>query len=164
MVGAALLRVQTYEEVESDRSATWQALAVVVLVAIATGVGASTSGGVSRIIVGVVGALIVWALWALITYVVGTTLFRTPETKADWGELARTLGFAQSPGVLKAFGAIPAIGPVIFFAVAIWQLAAMVTAIRQALDYTSTLRAVGVAVVGFIPSVLLLILIGIMTG
>ena len=72
------------------------------------------------------------------------------ETDANWGQLARTLGFAQSPGVLKVFAVIPGIGPLVFVLVSIWQLAAMVIAIRQALDYTSTWRAIGVAVVGFI--------------
>jgi len=76
---------------------------------------------------------------------------KTAETKADWGQLARTLGFAQSPGVFKVVGFIPVIRPPMFAIASIWQLAAMVVAIRQALDYTSTWRAVGVAVVGFIP-------------
>ena len=89
-------------------------------------------------------------VWAWITYFIGTTIFRTPQTEADWGQLARTLGFAQSPGVLKVFGVVPVIGPVIFGLVFVWQLVAMIIAIRQALDYTSTLRAIGVALVGFI--------------
>ena len=81
---------------------------------------------------------------------IGTTILRAPETDANWGQLARTLGYAQSPGVLKVFAVIPAIGPVVFLLVSVWQLVAMVIAIRQALDYTSTLRAAGVAIIGFI--------------
>ena len=80
----------------------------------------------------------------------GTTIFKTPETEANWGQLARTLGYAQSPEVFKVFAVIPTIGPFVFAVVSIWQLVAMVIAIRQALDYTSTLRAIGVTVVGFI--------------
>ena len=150
MIGAARLRPETYEEVEADRSATRQAMLVVVLVALATGIGNLGSGSIIAFVVGIVIAIVGWALWAWITYFVGTTIFRTPETQADWGQLARTLGYAQSPGILKILGFIPVIGLPVFVVVSIWQLVAMVIAIRQALDYTSTLRAVGVAVVGFI--------------
>ncbi len=103
--------------------------------------------------VGFVEGIGLWALWAWITYYVGTTIFKTEKTEANWGQLARTLGFAQSPGVFKVFGFIPVLGPLVFFIASIWQLVAMVIAIREALDYTSTWRAVGVALVGFIPYV-----------
>lgn len=164
MIGAARLQASVYEEVEADRSATGQAMLVVVIVALATGIGTLSVAGVGGLFVGIITALVGWAIWAWITYFVGTTLFRTAETKANWGELARTLGFAQSPGVLRVFGLIPGIGPVIFFGASVWQLVAMVVAIRQALDYTSTWRAVGVALVGFIPYVLLSVLLGLLLG
>ncbi|MCH8801831.1 MAG: YIP1 family protein [Chloroflexi bacterium] len=151
MIGAAKLDIAIYEEVEADTSATRQAMAVVVLVALATGIGTLGSGGPVGLVVGIVAGLGLWALWAWITYFVGTTLLKTAETKANWGQLARTLAFAQSPGVLKVFGFIPVLGPLVFAIASIWQLVAMVIAIRQALDYTSTWRAVGVAVIGFIP-------------
>ncbi len=151
MIGAAKLDTTTYEEVEADTSATQQALAVVVMVALATGIGTFGSGGPVGLVVGIAAGIGLWALWAWITYFVGTTLLKTAETKADWGQLARTLGFAQSPGLFKVVGFIPVLGPLVFAIASIWQLAAMVIAIRQALDYTSTWRAIGVAVVGFIP-------------
>ena len=151
MIGAAKLDIAIYEEVEADTSATRQAMAVVVLVALATGIGTLGSGGPVGLVVGIVAGLGLWALWAWITYFIGTTLLKTAETKANWGQLARTLAFAQSPGVLKVFGFIPVLGPLVFAIASIWQLVAMVIAIRQALDYTSTWRAVGVAVIGFIP-------------
>jgi hypothetical protein len=155
MIGAAKLRTETYEEVEADRSATLQAVLVVVIVALATGIGFITAGGVSGLIRGVVSGLAGWVLWAWITYFVGTKLFRTPDTQADWGQLARTLGFAQSPGVLRVFGVVPVVGPVLFVLATLWQLVAMVIAVRQALDYTSTWRAIRVVVTGFIPYVVL---------
>lgn len=146
-----MLRVATFEEVEADNSATLQAMSVVLLVALATGIGSFGTGGFRGLVIGVILALVGWALWAAITYFIGSTILRTSETEANWGELARTLGFAQSPGVLKVFGVVPGIGPLVFAVVSIWQLVAAVIAIRQALDYTSTLRAIGVAVIGFIP-------------
>ena len=133
-------------------------MTVVVLAALATGIGFLGVGGADAVdvVFGVVLALLGWALLAWITYMVGTRLFPTPDTSADWGELARTLGFAQSPGVLRIFGIVPGIGPLIISIVSIWLLVATVIAIRQALDYTSTWRAIGVAIVSFIPYVLLL--------
>ena len=151
MIGAARLDTAIYEEVEADKSATQPALAVVALVALATGIGTFGSGGIGGLVVGIAAGIGLWALWAWITYFIGTTLLKTAGRKADWGQLARTLGFAQSPGVFKVVGFIPVLGPLVFAIASIWQLAAMVIAIRQALDYTSTWRAVGVAVVGFIP-------------
>ena len=150
MIGAAKLRPETYEEVEADRSATLQALLVVVLVALATGIGNLGSGSIAGLLVGIVVGILGWAFWAWVTYLVGTSILSTPQTHADWGQMARTLGYAQSPGVLKVFGVIPVVGLVVFSLVSIWQLVAMVIAIRQALDFTSTWRAVGVAFIGFV--------------
>ena len=151
MMGAAKLDTAIYEEVEADTSATRPALTVVALVALATGIGTFGSGGPVGLVVCIAAGIGLWALWAWITYFVGTTLLKTAETNADWGQLARTLGFAQSPGVIKVLGFIPVLGPLVFAIASIWQLVAMVIAIRQALDHSSTWRAVGVAVVGFIP-------------
>ena len=159
MIRAAKLQVGLYEEVEADKTATKQAMSVVVIVALASGVGSLSVAGVSGIFVGVVSGLLGWALWAWITHFIGTSILRTAETHADWGQLARTLGYAQSPGVLKVFGVVPGIGSFIFLAVSIWQLVAMIIAIRQALDFTSTWRAVGVAVLGFIPYAVLLTIV-----
>ena len=156
MIGAAMLNAATFEEVEADGSATKQAMLVVVIVALATGVGAIGTGGVTGLVFGVIIGLVGWAAWAGITFFIGSTLLRGPDTQADWGELARTLGFAQSAGVLKVIGFIPILGPIVFFVASILQLFAMVVAIRQALDYTSTWRAIGVAVVGFIPYIILI--------
>ena len=159
MIRAAKLQVGLYEEVEADKTATKQAVFVVVIVALASGVGSLSVAGVGGIFAGVVVGLLGWALWAWITYFIGTSILRTAETHADWGQLARTLGYAQSPGVLKVFGVVPGIGPFIFLAVSTWQFVAMIIAIRQALDFTSTWRAVGVAALGFIPYALLLTII-----
>ena len=149
MIGAALLRAHTYEEVEHDSAATKQAAIVVVMVAVATGIG-SLSLGMTALIFGIVAGIVQWALWAFVTYVLGTTLFNTPQTEANWGQLARTTGFAQTPGLLRIFGFIPFIGPLLATIGTVWQFVAMVVAVKQALDYTSKWRAVGVVLVGFI--------------
>jgi hypothetical protein len=151
MIAAARLDVDLYEEVEADTGATTQAMTVVVLVALASGIGAlGGGGGPLGLLVGIIAGLASWAIWAFITFVIGTTLLSTPETEANWGQMARTTGFAQSPGIFRVFGFIPGLGPVIVFAALLWQLSAMVVAVRQALDYKSTWRALGVVIIGFI--------------
>ena len=156
MIRASCLDVHIFEEVEADTSATRQALSVVVLVALATGIASLGTTGLSGLFAGIVIAIAGWAIWAWILYLIGTKILPSHGTRADWGQLARTVGFAQSPGVFRALGVVPVVGGIIFLVVSVWMLVAMVIAVRQALDYTSTLRAIGVVLLGFIPYVMLL--------
>ena len=158
MIRAAKLDVNLYEEVEADKSAFGQAMGVVVLSGIAAGVGSIGSAGLTGIFTGTIAALIGWFIWAYITYIVGTKILPQPQTKADYGELLRTIGFSSSPGLLRVFGIIPFLAGLIFLATSIWMLIAMVIAVRQALDYTSTLRAVGVCIIGWILQAITLML------
>jgi len=155
MIRASRLDVHIFEEVEADTSATRQALSVVFLVALATGIASIGSLGLLGLLVVVVVAVVGWAIWAWIIYFIGTKILPEHETHADWGQLARSLGFAQSPGLLRVFGVVPGVGSIIFLVVSVWMLVSMVIAVRQALDYTSTLRAIGVVLLGFIPYVLM---------
>ena len=148
-IGAAKLDVKTYEEVEADTTATGQAMTVVVVASVAAGIG-SAAGGIAALLLGAVGALVGWFIWALLTYVIGAKLLPEPQTQADLGQLLRTIGFAAAPGVLRVLGVIPVVGWVIVLVAAVWQLIAMVVAVRQALDYQSTGRAVGVCLIGFV--------------
>ncbi len=152
MIRAARLDVNLYEEVEADKGATRQAMFVVVLTSAALGVGSLTEAGWVGVIVSVIVGLVGWALWAYINYFVGTKWLKEPQTQADWGELARTMGFASTPRLLSVFGAIPVpvFSPLIVAASGIWWWIALVIAVRQALDYTSTWRALAVTVMGFI--------------
>ena len=156
MIRASRLDVHIFEEVEADTSATRQALSVVALVALATGIASLGTTGLIGLFVGVVLAIAGWAFWAWIVYLVGTKIMPSDSTHADWGQLARTLGFAQSPGIFRVLGLVPVVGIFIFSAASIWMLVAMVVAVRQALDYTSTWRAIGVVLLGFIPYVSLM--------
>lgn len=160
MIGAAKLNLATYEEVEADSTATGQAMGVVVLSSIATGLGGAQLEGPAGMIGAAVGALIGWAIWAWLTFFIGTKILPTPQTHADWGQLARTLGFAQSPGLLRVLGIVPLLGPLVFLITSIWTLIAVVIAVRQALDYTSTLRAVGVCIIGWVVQGVLIYFLG----
>ena len=156
MIRASRLDINMFEEVEADTSATNQALLIVALVALATGIASLGTTGPIGLFVGVVLAIAGWALWAWIVHLIGTKIIPSHSTHADWGQLARTLGFAQSPGIFRALGFIPVVGNIIFAVASIWMLVAMVVAVRQALDYTSTLRAIAVVLIGFIPYLVLM--------
>jgi hypothetical protein len=150
LIGAAVLDTGTYEEVEGDRSATFQALAVVVMSSLAAGVGASR---VDDIRLGTLAyftavALIAWAAWALVVFEVGYRLMPQKQTRANPEELLRTIGFATAPGLLRAFGIFPQSAGPAFAITTIWMLACMVVAVRQALDYDSTMRALAVCLIG----------------
>lgn len=149
VIGAAKLRPEIYEEVEADRTANLQALGVVVISALAAGFSMVGRGG-SAIGVGIVTALVAWVLWAGLTWLIGTRILPTPETRSDMGELLRTTGFASAPGILRILSGIPLIGFVFTAIAGVWMLAAFVVAVRQALDYRSTLRALVVCGIGWL--------------
>lgn len=165
MIRAAKLDVNLYEEVEADKTAMGQAMGVVVLSSLAAGIGSIGAIGASGVAFGTLIALAGWYIWAYLTYFIGTRFLPEPQTRSDHKELLRTIGFSASPGVLRVFAFIPGIGAFISLAASVWMLVAMVIAVRQALDYTSTLRAVGVCVIGWIiQTVILLLLFAIFGG
>ena len=166
LIGAAALDVAIYEEVEADPGATGQAMVVVVLSSLAGGLGARGLGGSSPSNIAFISvvALMAWAAWAVVTYHVGGRLFPEPQTRVDVGELLRTIGFASTPGLLRIFGVLPGVTIPAFAIAAVWMLAAMVVAVRQALDYTSTARAIAVCVVGWALALALAVGIGMVLG
>lgn len=156
MIGAAKLQVATYEEVEADQGALGQAAGVVVLAAIAAGIGTLGVGGFGLFIWAIIGALIGWVVWAALIWVIGTKLLPEAQTQADMQQVLRTLGFAAAPGLLRVLGVIPLIGWLIIVIANIWMLVAMIVAVRQALDYRGTGRAIAVCLIGFIIEVVIM--------
>ena len=152
MIGAARLSAETFEDVEDDSGATIQAMAVVIMVAVFSGIGDYLSGYASlsdAVVFGVVRGVVSWAIWALVTLIVGTTFLKGPDTEADWGQLARVTGFAQTPGLINILNFIPVAGLYIWMAAFLWQFLAMVVGVRQALDYSSIWRAFFVVLISF---------------
>ena len=147
-----------YEEVEHDKSATFQAASVVVLSSLAAGIGAIHLGA-SNFLLGPLLSLASWYFWAFLIYIVGTKLFPDKETKSNHGELLRTIGFSSAPGLIRIFGFTPELMSITFIGAGIWMLVAMVIAVRQALDYQSTWRAIGVVVIGFLVQAIVLIML-----
>jgi hypothetical protein len=80
------------------------------------------------------------------------------------GQLLRTTGFATAPGLLRVVGILPELTIPSFAVAALWMLLAMIVAVRQALDYTSTGRAIAVCGLGWVLAIALAILFGIWFG
>jgi hypothetical protein len=148
MMGAARLDVATYEAVEHDTNATTQAAIVVVLAAVAAGIGALGDGG-SGLIGGIIAGLVGWVVFAATVYFVGTRLLSTAQTEADLGQLLRTIGFARTPGILNVFGFIPVLGWIAGLVALVWVVFATVIAVRQALEM-DTGRAIATAIIAAI--------------
>ena len=146
---AIKIDVELYEEVEKDKSATFQAALVVILSSLAAGVGAIHLGA-SNLLLAPVLSLVSWYVWAYIIYFVGVKLFGGPKTKSDHGELLRTIGFSSAPGLIRVFGVTPDLMTVTFIGSAFWMLACMVVAVKSALDYESLWKALGVVIVAWL--------------
>ncbi len=159
IIRAAKLDPNLYEEVEADQNALGQAVGVVVLSSIAAGIGTFSKGGLGGIFFGTISALIGWFVWAYIIYLIGTKLLPEPQTKSDPGELLRTIGFSSSPGLLRIIGVIPGLTQLVFLITSIWMLVAMILAVRQALDYTGTVRAGVVCLIGWLIQVIIFFLV-----
>lgn len=157
MLRAAKLESALYEEVEADKTSMGQAMGVVILSSLASGIAMFSTQGFLGILIGTVSALAGWYIWAFLTYLIGTKLLPESQTRADHGELLRTIGFSSSPGIIRVVGIIPALNAIVSLAAGIWMLVAMVIAVRQALDYTSTFRAVGVCIIGWLIQMVVII-------
>lgn len=166
LIGAAALDTAIYEEVEADTGATAQAFATVILSSLAAGIGALGFGGASIASIAFISiaALMGWAAWAVVTFEIGARLLPEPQTRVDVGELLRTIGFASAPGLLQVFGILPGVTVPAFAISSVWMLAAMIVAVRQALDYTSTARAIGVCVLGWTLAMVVAVVLGLLFG
>lgn len=149
MIRAARLEPAFYEEVEADKSTMGQAMLVVALSSVAAGLGAGEAG-LKAVLAGIVAAWLGWLLWAWLTWFIGTKLLPEAQTEADLGQLLRTTGFSAAPGLLRLFGFLPVVGRIVTALAQVWMLAAMIVAVRQALDYRGTGRALTVCLVGWL--------------
>jgi hypothetical protein len=166
-IGVARLDVPTYEEIEADQNALGQAMTVVAIASVANGIGSAAAQGGHGLglIGGIIAAGIGWLVWTFTIYLIGTRLLPEANTKSDFNELLRVTGFAMAPGAAGILGILPGIGGLVLAIVGLWQIAAMVVGVRQALDYTSTGRAVAVCVIGFIAQMAAIFLImGVLIG
>jgi len=161
VVGAMKLQAATFEEVEHDATATGQAAIVVLLASLATAIGWSAPGGQMAIARSIVGALVGWGLSATLIWFIGTKMLPQRNTEADLGQILRACGFAQAAGMLHVVAVVPVLGWFIsLFVIGIWVLIANVIAVRQALDYADTPRALAVCAIAWVAQVVILMVFG----
>ncbi len=164
MIGTSTLDLPTIEAIERDEGATGQALLVVVLAAVANGIGSLGSENAGRgLIAGIVAGVLGWIAFSVVAYFIGSTLFGTSQTSATIGQLLRTLGFARAPQLLTVLGFIPLLGGLAWIVAGIWTLVTSIVALRQALDF-STGRAIGTGIVALIVQAIVLGLIFALLG
>jgi hypothetical protein len=150
MIRAARLDGDLYEEIKADRHAPLQAAIVVILSAVAAGVGVILQSGVGDFFLKIMQAMMEWYIWALFTCVVGTRLLQEPQTRTDCGAVVRMISFASAPGMIRLLGIIPGLGGFVSGLATVWMLGATIVAVRKTLDYTTTMRAVGACVIGWV--------------
>jgi hypothetical protein len=155
-----------YEEIEADPRSVGQAFSIVLLSSLAAGIGARGFGATSAASIAFMSvvALLAWAAWALVTFEIGSRLMPTRETRVTLGELLRTFGFAATPGMFQVLGAFPGVATPVFVVSWIWMLVAMVVAVRHALDYRSTARAVAVCALGWVLAIAIAVVLGLVFG
>jgi hypothetical protein len=163
MMGAARLDSATFEEVEHDTNATSQALIVVVLAAVAGGIGAIRNDGISGLIGGTISGIVGWVVFSAFIFFVGTRFLKTSETEADMGQVLRTLGFADSPGILAIVGIIPILGPIVAAIASLWVLVASIIGVRQALEM-STGRAIATIIIAAIAEAIVVVILAAIFG
>ena len=135
-----------------------------VLSSVAAGIGSAGSSGLKGLLFGALSALAGWYIWAFLTYFIGTRLLPESQTEADVGQLLRTTGFSSSPGLLRILGILPGLTGIVFLGCAVWMLVAMVIAVRQALDYHGTGRAIAVCLIGWVIHVVITVLLMMFLG
>jgi hypothetical protein len=152
MIRASRLEAALYAEVEADKTATSQAALVVFLASVAGGISASAQP--FEILAGALLGLGGWYLFAYVVYWVGARMLPEPHTDTNYGALLRAVGFSNAPGILRLFGVLTPLRELVFFVAGMWSLVALITAVRHALSYTNSWRALGVCVVPLLGSLL----------
>ena len=148
--GVLRLQPRAFEDIEADVHANGQALGIVVLSSLAAGVGGGFYGGPGGMVAEALGAVVGWVMWAAVTYVLGARLLPERDTRTDMGELLRVMGYSSAPTLFSVFAALPLLGRAVPSIVSFWLLATTVLAVRQALDYRSTMRAFAVVIIGWL--------------
>ena len=151
-IGALALDASIYEDIEADRTAALHSMLVVAMAVAGGGVGVVGLGltGASGFLAGMVVMLAGWLVWTTLMATVGTIALAEPQTRSSTAELMRTVSFAMAPGVLLVFAALKPAAPFVFAIVFLWIVAGSVLAMRQALDYRSTARAITVCILSWV--------------
>lgn len=158
-IRAAKLDTNLYEDVAADKGAMTQAMMVVFIYSLSAAFGSFGKTGMVGINIGMITTLLGWYIWAFFTYFIGTRLLPESQTSVDRKTVLRTMGFASAPGVIRLLGFFQGLGGVAVLIASVWMIAAAVIAVKKALNYTSTLRAVGICIFCWIISAVVQVLL-----
>jgi DMSO/TMAO reductase YedYZ heme-binding membrane subunit len=170
MLRAAKLDAHLHQDVRADRGTPRDSNTIIVLSAVAVGIGnlvylgggfdeiiGETAGGLHLVARDAVRVLFGWSLWVYFIYMIGTRLLPETDTQIGFGDFLRSVGFSCAPGLIALFAIIPILTPFAFAISGAWVLCAMAIATRQALNYQSTGRAVSVCLIGSAAQLLIVV-------
>ena len=149
---AATLDNKVYAEIFADYHATGQSLLVVLAVSLSTGIGALDEEGLSGIKLIPAGfflASLSWIVGGALAYFIGKHILSKGSSGVTLVSVARAIGFAQSPGLLRIFGLLPGLGAAVLITTLLWQLFTTIVAIKQSFAFSSYWKAAGVMLLGF---------------
>lgn len=173
IIRAIRLDFRVFREVAEDERATTEAAIIVFLVTFLSAIGtglrvliAPEDPGFGTAVLAffnewlISGVLIGWIGWAILTYLVGTTLFKG---RTNLPEMLRVLGYASAPKLLGLLGFIPCVGWLFTLTGWILALIAGVLAIREAMEF-DTGQAIITVVISWVLSLILSLIIGAILG
>ena len=148
IVRAIRLDWTVFSEIAKDREALKEAAIIVAVVtflsAIGTGIAARSFGAFLG--AWIVGIAVGWIGWAIVTYFVGTTMFKG---QTDIPEMLRVLGYASAPNLLGLLRFVPCVGWLFPLVGGLLALIAGVLAIREAMNF-DTSNAIVTVIIGWI--------------
>ncbi len=133
MLGAALLRWQTYDELRKDPHATGRAWVLVGTAVGASAMSAAFSGPMAFFFHGLFAAIGA-AVYAGCIYLIATQLFGGRVERDDNRLFFQRLGLAAAPGPLLLLGIIPIYGPLFTIAILIWIGATSIKAVEIGME------------------------------
>jgi hypothetical protein len=154
IVRAIRLDSTVFAEIAEDQNAMSEAAIIVVVVAILSALGGAIGSGnffVALIVSLLASILIGWLLWAVLTYVVGSLIFKGDS---DVAEMMRVLGYANAPRLLGLFAFIPCVGWLIALAGWLLSLVAGFLAVREAMDF-DTGKAILTVVISWVIAIII---------
>lgn len=153
-----------YRQAANDERYSQQALTIVILTAVLSGIGAflgnllggNLLGALLGLVLGVVLGVAGYYVWVYVIHFVGAKFF---QGKATAPQLLRTLGYAYAPMALGLLSFIPCVGGLVALAGSVWSLACGFFAVREVhqLDDGKTLITV---VVGWLAVAVVMAVVG----
>jgi len=157
-----------YQQVANDERYSQEALMVVIVASVLTGlgsflgqlIGSNFVGALIALVLGVVLAVVGYYIWAYVVQWVGAKFFNGQATAP---QLLRTLGYAYGPTALAIFSFIPCFGGLIALVGGIWSLVCGFFAVRET-HRLSDGQTIMTVVIGWVVVMVITVLVTIVVG